>query len=172
MENQCSNMNNNKAVFFDRDGVINKERKDYVKTVDELELFPGIATHLKKLKEAGFLLAIVTNQSAINRGLTNHKNVQEIHMTIQNFLNRNGTSIDGFYVCPHRPDEGCQCRKPEPGLLFEAARELHINLKSSWFIGDKESDILASKKAGCMSLKIDTSMTFENAVNHILQSET
>jgi len=164
-------MNDKKTVFLDRDGIINKERKDYVKTVSELEIFSEIAPHLKKLKDAGFFLVVITNQSAINRGLTNQKNIQKIHQTIQNHFADRGVEIDRFFVCPHRPDEKCKCRKPEPGLLYKAANELQINLKSSWFLGDKNSDIMAGKKAGCMTIKVNASITFEKAVNHILQSK-
>ena len=105
-----------KTVFLDRDGIINKNRPDYVKTIDELEILE-VAESIKKLKDNGFLVVVISNQSAINRGLTNHENVKQIHSTIQEYLKKNGTKIDAFYYCPHRPDEDCDCRKPKPGLF-------------------------------------------------------
>ena len=159
-----------KAVFLDRDGVINKERKDYVKNISELEIFHGIAELIKRLKDAGLLVIVITNQSAVNRGKTSQKNIEKIHNKIQDYLNRNETSIDGFYFCPHRPDEGCNCRKPKPGLVIKAANEFKIDLKNSWMIGDSDSDVIVAQKVGCNALKIGNSITFENAVDKILNS--
>ncbi|TSA16927.1 MAG: D-glycero-beta-D-manno-heptose 1,7-bisphosphate 7-phosphatase [Nitrosopumilales archaeon] len=160
----------NKAIFLDRDGVINKERSTYVKTVSELEIFSGVASAVKKLKDAGFLVIIVTNQSAVNRGLTNHDNVNDIHFNIQEYFRKNDTFIDGFYYCPHRPDENCSCRKPKPGLLLKAAEELKIDLQSSWMIGDSDSDIQAAKLAGCKSIKINAETSLTSAIQTILSS--
>lgn len=162
--------NLNKAVFFDRDGVINKERKDYVKTISELEIFSGIIEPIKKLKGAGFNIIVITNQSAINRGLTTHQKVSEIHSAIQEFLKKNGTQIDSFYYCPHKPDENCLCRKPKPGLILRAADEMQINLKSSWMIGDSDTDIQAALAAGCKYLKINSNYELQDAIQEILNS--
>ena len=160
----------NKAIFLDRDGVINKERSTYVKTISELEIFSGVANSVKKLKDAGFLVVVVTNQSAVNRGLTNHDNINDIHLYLQEYFRKNGTFIDGFYYCPHRPDENCYCRKPKPGLLLKAVEELKIDLKASWMIGDSDSDIQAAKLAGCKSIKIGVDMSFASAIRKILNS--
>jgi len=160
-----------KTVFLDRDGVINKERSDYVKTVDELEIFPHVAKLIKKLKDGGFSVVVITNQSAINRGLTTHENVQKIHQTIQDYLRKNGTFIDSFYYCPHKPTENCNCRKPKPGLLKEALKELNIDIKSSWMLGDRDSDIKAASTIGFNSIMIRSKAEFEEAVNQILNSE-
>jgi D-glycero-D-manno-heptose 1,7-bisphosphate phosphatase len=162
--------NFNKAVFLDRDGVINKERKDYVKTIDDLELLPGVPEAIKKLKEAGFLVVVITNQSAINRGLTNHVNVKQIHSTIQDWLLHKNTSLDGFYYCPHRPDENCDCRKPKPGLLIKASNDLNIDLKSSWMIGNNDSDMMAAQLAGCKMVKINTDSDLLVAVKKIINN--
>lgn len=165
-------MNNlKKAAFFDRDGVINKERKDYVKTVAELEIFPDIVDPIKRLKDVGFLIIVVTNQSAINRGLTSIEKINQIHTTIQNFLKKNGTMIDRFYYCSHRPDENCECRKPKPGLFLKAASELNLDLKSSWMIGDEDIDVQAATTAGCRSIKIDNETNLAKAVKLILDSK-
>lgn len=159
------------AIFLDRDGVINKNRDDYVKNVSELEIFSFIHYPIKNLKELGFLIIVITNQSAINRGLTSHRNVKEIHDSINAFLKKNDTSIDYFYYCPHSPDENCICRKPKPGLIFQAANELDIDLSSSWMIGDRDSDIIAGESAGCKTIKIKSDMTLEDAVKILMESD-
>ena len=160
------------AIFLDRDGVINKNRDDYVKNVSELEIFSFISNPIKKLKELGFQIIVITNQSAINRGLTSHRNVKEIHDSINDFLKKNDTSIDYFYYCPHSPHENCLCRKPKPGLLFQAANELDIDLHSSWMIGDRDSDIIAGESVGCKTIKIKSDMTLEDAVKILMESDT
>lgn len=159
-----------KAIFLDRDGVINTERTDYVKTPSELEILPNVAEYIKQLKDAGFLIIVITNQSAINRGLTNHDNVKNIHIVIQEYCKRNGTSIDAFFYCPHKPDENCNCRKPKAGLLLKAINEFKINLKSSWMIGDSDSDLEAAKSVGCNSIKIPSNGSLNKAVQTILSS--
>jgi len=158
----------NKAIFLDRDGVINKERKDYVKTINELELEPNISQYIKELKNLGFLVIVITNQSAINRNLTTHDNVQSIHNYIQKVLRSKNTSIDSFYYCPHKPDENCDCRKPKIGLLLKAKLDFQIDVKSSWFIGDNDSDIESAKTFGCNYLKISSTFPLESAIKKIL----
>ena len=161
-------MNKLKTVFLDRDGVINKERNDYVKSISELEIFPNVAKNVELLKNAGFLVVIITNQSAINRGLITHEMVHKIHGSIQNHLKKNGTCVDGFFYCPHKPDENCNCRKPKSGLLHQAILELNIDLNSSWMIGDSNSDIEAAISIGCKAIKIDNNFSLDNAVDKIL----
>lgn len=161
----------NKAIFFDRDGVINKERKDYVKTTEELEIFSNIIEPIKKLKNLGFMIIVITNQSAINRGLITHKKVDEIHSAIQEYLEKFGTKIDRFYYCPHRPDENCECRKPKPGLFFKAAHEFQLNLQSSWMIGDNDTDTQAAITAGCRAIQINSNDDLQNTVQQILNSK-
>lgn len=160
----------NNAVFFDRDGVINKERKDYVKTADELEIYENIIECIKKLKDNKFIIIVITNQSAVNRGLTVHKNIQKIHDKLQSYLKNHGTEIDAFYYCPHKPDEGCACRKPKPGLIINASKDWNINLHSSWMIGNNDSDVLAGKAAGCKSIKIEDNSHLPDAIKIILES--
>ena len=161
----------NKAVFFDRDGVLNKERKDYVKTVFELEIFPNIVEPIKKLSDEGFLIVVITNQSAVNRGITTHQNISAIHMTIQKFLQKNGTKIDSFYYCPHKPDENCKCRKPHPGLILRAVDEFKINLQKSWMIGDNDTDIQAAINSGCKYFKINSNHELPQIVKKILDQD-
>ena len=158
-----------KAVFLDRDGVINEERSDYVKTVEELIIL-DVADPIKKLKENDFLVVVITNQSAVNRGLTSHQNVEQIHSAIQEYLKKKGTQIDAFYYCPHRPDEHCNCRKPKPGLLNKATNDLKIDMKSSWMIGDRDSDMEAARVTGCKAIKITSNSGLNGAVQSILNS--
>lgn len=163
-------MNNlNKTVFLDRDGVINKNRSDYVKTIDELEIL-DVADSIKKLKDNGFLVVVISNQSAINRGLTNHENVKQIHSAIQEYLKNKGTQIDAFYYCPHRPDEDCACRKPKLGLFKKAISDLKIDVKSSWLIGDRDSDIQAGQSVGCKTIKTAENSRLNDAIQKILNS--
>ena len=138
-----------KAVFLDRDGVINEERKDYVKDVSEFKLIEGSLDAIKLLKEKKFLVIIITNQSAINRGLLPVENLNKIHELLKIKLNKLNTFVDGIYFCPHTPEENCDCRKPRSGLLLKAAQEHNIDLKNSLMIGDSQTDILAAKNAGC-----------------------
>ena len=161
-------MNKLKTVFVDRDGVINQERSDYVKSISELEIYPNVAKNIKLLKDAGFLVIVITNQSAVNRGIITHEIVSQIHDSIQDHLKKHGTFLDGFYYCPHIPNENCNCRKPKPGLLQKAILELNIDLNSSWMIGDSDSDIEAADSVGCKAIKINDNFSLDNAVEKIL----
>jgi len=154
-----------KAVFLDRDGVINEERKDYVKKLEEFEIFENIFDAIKILKEKGFLVIIITNQSAINRNLLTVKELEKIHRYLHNKLKSQNTSIDGIFYCPHRPDENCLCRKPKPGLLLQAANDYQINLKDSFFIGDSQTDIDAAKSAGCKGILLEKDQKLIDIVN-------
>ena len=161
-------MNKLKTVFVDRDGVINQERSDYVKSISELEIYPNVAKNIKLLKDAGFLVIVITNQSAVNRGIITHEIVSQIHDSIQDHLKKYGTFLDGFYYCPHTPNENCNCRKPKPGLLQQAILELNVDLNSSWMIGDSDSDIEAADSVGCKAIKINDNFSLDNAVEKIL----
>ena len=161
-------MNKLKTVFVDRDGVINQERSDYVKSISELEIYPNVAKNIKLLKDAGFLVVVITNQSAVNRGIVTHETINQIHNSIQDHLKKYGTFLDGFYYCPHTPNENCNCRKPKSGLLEKAILELNIDLNSSWMIGDSDSDIEAANSIGCKAIKISDSFSLDNAVEKIL----
>ena len=159
-----------KAIFLDRDGVLNKNKDDYVKNISELEIFPYILEPIKKLQSAGFKIIVITNQSAINRGLMTEKHLNEIHEKIQSFLIPHNAKIDSFYYCPHTPAENCSCRKPKTGLLLKAIDDFSIDVNSSWFIGDRDSDIQAGRSAGCKTLKIQHDFNLEKAVDLILKS--
>ena len=159
-----------RAIFLDRDGVINKKRDDYVKSINELEIFPFVASAIKKLNNANFKVIVITNQSAINRNIITHKKVEQIHLTIQNYLKKNQSFIDAFYYCPHKPDENCICRKPKPGLLIKAIQDFKINPKESWMIGDSNSDLESGRLVGCNVMKINNHVNLEKAVELIIES--
>jgi histidinol-phosphate phosphatase family protein len=161
-------MNKLKTIFLDRDGVINHERKDYVKSISELKIFPNVAKNIKLLKNAGFLIVVITNQSAINRGIITRDMIEQIHESIQNYLKKNQTHIDKFYYCPHTPNENCDCRKPKPGLFHQAISELKIDIESSWMIGDNDSDTDAATSIGCKAIKINEKFSLDHAVKKIL----
>ena len=147
-----------RAVFLDRDGTINVE-KGYVHKAEEFELIQGVPEALRLLRENGFILVVITNQSGVARGYYPMEAVHRLHRHMDQELARRGAAVDAYYVCPHHPDgdvreyaKVCECRKPMAGMLMEAARDHSINLASSYMIGDKPSDIEAGLKAGCRSL--------------------
>jgi len=145
-----------RAVFLDRDGVINLNRPDYVKSWDEFIFYPFAKPALAKLAKSDFLIIIVSNQSSIGRGIVKKETVDEINQRMKEEIEKEGGRIDAIYYCPHKPDEGCPCRKPNPGLLLKAAEEWDIDLGKSYMIGDALSDIEAGKRAGCFSILVLT----------------
>ncbi len=159
----------NKAVFLDRDGVINKKRDDYVKSIEEFVMLKNVPEAIRKLNEKKFLVIIITNQSAINRGLLTHQRLSEIHDFMKNQLKVNLAFIDAIYYCPHRPDENCRCRKPHTELVERAIKDYSISTDSSWFIGDSDSDILTAKKMKIPSIRIEENGSLLEAVHHIIQ---
>ena len=108
----------NKAVFLDRDGVINKKRIDHVKSVDEFKIFSNVGDAIKLLRDKGYLVIIITNQSVIGRNIISEKKLDEIHIELKNYLKQSNTYVDSIYYCPHIPEQNCDCRKPRPGLIF------------------------------------------------------
>lgn len=151
-----------RAVFLDRDGTINVE-KHYLHKIEDFEFIPGAPEAIKSLKDAGFLVIVVSNQAGVARGYFDEQAVETLHRHIQAELAALGTAIDAFYFCPHHPEEGvgrykvaCGCRKGEPGMLLQAAREHDIDLQASFMIGDKLADIVAGQRAGCQSILVLT----------------
>jgi histidinol-phosphate phosphatase family protein len=161
-----------RAVFLDRDGVLTRERLDYVKTPEELEILPGIEAPLREIQKMGFRLVVITNQSVVGRGLTTDLEMSRIHEKLRSKLASFGCSLDGIYYCPHRPDEMCRCRKPEPGLILIAASDLGIDVETSYMIGDKEIDLEAARRAGCHGIRVPTNGGgLVEAVRSIVQTE-
>jgi D-glycero-D-manno-heptose 1,7-bisphosphate phosphatase len=132
------------AVFLDRDGTIIKDA-DYLKEVDQLEVFEFTVEALRLLKAKGYLLIVLTNQSGIARGFFDEEQMRSVNNALQERLDG---SIDAIYFCPHGPDDACDCRKPKIGMIKQAANEFSIDLANSWIIGDKKSDIETGFNAG------------------------
>ena len=136
------------AIFLDRDGVIIANRSDYVRSWTDVEIYPQALTTLAALRGKAYKIIIVTNQSPIGRGILSRTQVDEINRRLILEIEAAGGAVDGVYVCPHHPDDGCDCRKPQPGLLIQAAREHSIDLEESLMVGDALSDLQAGLAAG------------------------
>jgi D-glycero-D-manno-heptose 1,7-bisphosphate phosphatase len=144
------------TIFLDRDGVIVENRADYVKTLDEVVMLPGVLAALAQAAPRSWRFVVVTNQSAIGRGLLAVPTLAAINAHIDHLIVAAGGRIDGWYYCPHRPEDGCECRKPKPGLLLAAAADLNLDLTASVMIGDALSDVLAGHAAGAQSVLVRT----------------
>ena len=157
---QAKNLHNKqKAIFLDRDGTINKY-VGFLRNIDEFELIEGVSEAIKQINQSGYLAVVVTNQPVIARGEVTWDELHEIHKKMETLLGKDGAYIDGIYICPHHPDKGfegerpeykfdCDCRKPKPGLLLQAAKDYNIDLSKSYMIGDSERDVEAGRNAGC-----------------------
>ena len=146
---------NGRVVFLDRDGVLNEKLEgDYVKSVDELKIFPEAFEALKLLRDNGYRLILITNQRGIARGLMTHEDLATVHGYLQSELARYGVALDAIYYCPH--DYGqCKCRKPEIGLLLEAEKHFEVDKSSSYMVGDSGSDIEAGRRYGVRTVSIN-----------------
>lgn len=136
------------ALFLDRDGVIIKNRQDYVRTWSDVFIYPQALSALEKIESSPYKIFIITNQSAVGRGIISHHAASEINKRLVKEIKASGGRIDGVFMCPHTPLENCKCRKPEPGLILEAATRHSIELSTSILIGDALSDIIAGQTAG------------------------
>ena len=159
---QSSGSIQKKAVFLDRDGVINEE-SNYAYRLDQLALIPHAADAIRLLNDHQFLVVVITNQAGIARGYFPESRIPEVHARLDELLAPHGAAIDRYEYCPHHPVEGigsykidCNCRKPKPGMLTSAATELNIDLTRSLMIGDRLGDIEAGAAAGCQSALVRT----------------
>lgn len=141
----------NKAVFLDRDGTINVDF-GYVHTKDKLEFVPGVLDALSEIHAAGFKLIITTNQSGIGRGYFSLEQYKEFEMYMLEQMEGAGVPIDGVYVCPHEPQDQCDCRKPKTGLYERAANDFDIDWKSSYVVGDNERDLAVCSLKGIQGI--------------------
>lgn len=168
-----------KAIFMDRDGTINKY-VGFLRSIDDFELLPGAAEAIRKCNASEFLTVVVTNQPVIARGEVSYAQLQDIHNKMETLLGLEGAYLDAIYFCPHHPHNGfeneikelkitCDCRKPKPGMLLEAAKDYNIDLQQSWMIGDGENDLLAGEAAGCKCARVDESSSLLDAVLNILE---
>ena len=186
---QARNLKNKqKAIFLDRDGTINKY-VGFLRNIDDFELIDGVAEAIKLINQSSYLAIVVTNQPVIARGEVSWEELNEIHKKMETLLGKSGAYVDGIYICPHHPDKGfegerpeykfdCECRKPKPGLLLQAAKDFNIDLSQSIMIGDSERDTKAGESARCKtSLLLKTNETnsllslIENILTHSSPSQ-
>ncbi|GAP13440.1 D-alpha,beta-D-heptose 1,7-bisphosphate phosphatase [Longilinea arvoryzae] len=136
------------AIFLDRDGVIIENREDYVLTWEDIEFFPAALEALRDFRSSPFRIVLITNQSAVGRGLITLQQALELNQRVTTTVEQAGGRLDGTWMCPHAPEDHCVCRKPRPGLLLQAAEALHLDLSRSYMIGDALSDLQAGRAAG------------------------
>lgn len=162
--------NKQKAIFLDRDGTINKY-VGFLRNIEDFELIEGVSKAIRIINSKGYLVIVVTNQPVIARGEISFDELEKIHNKMETLLGQDGAYVDAIYYCPHHPDKGykgecpelkidCECRKPKPGMILQAAIDFNIDLKQSWMIGDGENDILAGKNSGCKTALISNKSEF------------
>jgi len=138
-----------KAVFLDRDGVINCERGEYNYRIENFTINEGVIECLKNFQKAGFILIIISNQGGIAKGIYKKENIEQVHRYLVEVFEKQGIFLTEIYYCPHHSDiENCLCRKPDSLLIEKSIARFKINPSESFFIGDKETDVIAAKKAG------------------------
>ena len=152
-----------KAVFLDRDGVINRNLNNYVQSIENVHIIPRSLQAIAKLTKSEYAIVIVTNQSAIGRKLITPEIAQQINQFILGKIQSTSGVIDGVYVCPHHPKTHCTCRKPKPGMLIQAATDLNLDLEKSWLIGDAITDIEAAVAAKVNPILVSTGRGAEQA---------
>jgi D-glycero-D-manno-heptose 1,7-bisphosphate phosphatase len=150
----------NRAVFLDRDGTVSEE-VGYVNHIDRFRLYPWSADSIRRIREAGFLAFLITNQSGVGRGYFPETLVHETYRLLQRELELSGTRLDGMYYCPHHPDakldeyrRHCSCRKPRPGMLLRAAEEWELDLEASFLVGDRYLDVQTAHAAGVRGVMV------------------
>ena len=136
-------------VFLDRDGVINKDSQDYVKNWSEFEFIPGSVEAIRLLTRNNYPVVIITNQSIINRKMATPDDLEFIHAMMKKAIKKEGGEIKDIFFCPHKPEDACACRKPEPGLILEAQKKYGIAINKSVMVGDNMKDIECARRAGC-----------------------
>ena len=138
-----------KVVFLDRDGTINRDSSDYVKSREEFEFLAGSLEAIKNLTLNGFVSIVITNQSAVPRNLISLRELESVHNMLTATVALNGGEIKDIFYCPHMPEDGCDCRKPEPGLIYQAREKYGIDLSTAVMVGDSVKDIECARRAGC-----------------------
>ena len=152
-----------RAVFLDRDGVLNDD-VHLITTPAQFLVLPGVPAALERIAKAGFHLIVISNQPIVARGMATEAEVDELHEFLRNQITKQGgPRIEAFYFCPHHPNanvmqyrQDCECRKPSPGMIQQAARDHGINLNASYMVGDRITDVIAGSKAGCRTVQVTT----------------
>lgn len=158
----------NKAIFLDRDGVINHDPDDYTYLLEETTILPGIREFAKKVKEKGYLVIVITNQGGINKGRYTHEHVTAVNGFIEEEFNKVGVKIEEFFYCPHHnAKQACLCRKPDSLLIERGLYKYNVDPSKSYFIGDKWRDVECGEKAGVKGLKIDVNVISDSLINLI-----
>lgn len=161
-----------RTVFLDRDGVINRlDMGSYVTSWDKFRFLEGVIEAITELNRAGFLIIIITNQSAINRGLMTEGDLQEIHSRMLTEIVNAGGHVDAIYHCPHRPDENCGCRKPKTGMFDMVNQNYEIDYANSWFVGDFESDREVADRMGLKFILAKGDGGLKKAVGEIISEK-
>lgn len=166
-----------RAVFLDRDGTLN-QYAGFLRNIDDLQLIDGAAEAVRRINRSGYLAIVATNQPVIARGEVSWTQLNEMHWKLETLLGRQGAYLDDIFICPHHPDKGfagerpeykiiCDCRKPKPGLLLQAAGRYNIDLSESWMIGDSQQDVEAGQAAGCKTLRVSECFGLVEAVQRI-----
>lgn len=145
-----------KLIILDRDGVINEDSDEYIKSVDEFIPLPGSLEAIARLKQAGYTIAVATNQSGISRGYFDEATLAAMHDKLACLLDEQGGEVDYIAYCPHGPDDGCACRKPQPGLLNEIGKHFNVDLTNVPVIGDSLRDIQAARTVGALPILVKT----------------
>lgn len=147
-----------KAIFLDRDGIINRKlpEDNYVRTPSEFHILPDVIGSLSIMRDLGFSLVIVTNQRGIARGIMSETDLACVHQFMTFLLMKSGIELQGIYYCPHDKTDHCECRKPSPGMIIAAAKDLGIDLSLSYMVGDSVSDVEAGRNAGVKSVRISS----------------
>jgi D-glycero-D-manno-heptose 1,7-bisphosphate phosphatase len=156
-----SRLDQRRAVFLDRDGVLNYNRSDFIKSPDEYVPVPGAAESVAALQRKGWAVIVVSNQSGLGRGLFDQAALDAILEKMQSVLKEAGGGADAIYYCPHTPESACSCRKPAPGLILQAAQEHDLDLARSYFVGDKGSDIECGRAAGVRTILVESGLPEE-----------
>ncbi len=159
-----------KYIFLDRDGVINRDSSEYIKTWEEFEFLPGSLDALQRLTAAGYRIIVITNQSIIGRKWVTPIVLEEIFARMRAEIVNNGGRIHDIFFCPHTPNEGCGCRKPAPGLITRAAQTHNIDISATPLVGDSAKDIICAKNAGCKYSVLVKTGNY-SAAQEILQDE-
>lgn len=162
-------------IVLDRDGVINFDSDEYIKTVDEWRPIPGAIEAMATLSQAGHTLFVATNQSGIGRGYYSTSTLDAMHKKLESLLREQGGELAGIYYCPHHPDDGCHCRKPLPGMLDDIKTQHGLSLENSFFVGDSLRDLEAGLARGCQPILVKTGKGLQtidaglpNALSHTL----
>lgn len=158
-----------KLIILDRDGVINYDSENYIKSPQEWIAIPGSLDAIAKLTKAGYTITVASNQSGIARGLYDEQGLQAIHRKMLNACQDAGGKIDSIFYCPHTPEQHCHCRKPQPGLFEQIAKHYSVNLQGVPYIGDRLTDIAVAKCIGAFPIMVETCyLPEQDDVEHLL----